>query len=175
VDITPPDGPWTEIPEDLSDSPRAEAFEKFFNWLGENHCATLGLPDAAVPYLILELCSGDTVPESLGGGVGVSVIHDPRAGSYGFHDELRMVVAVGTRAREADIADFYAHLTTVAHEMGHLADFWQAFGVSPAQADRDGDIGRWPQICADCHGPIEDAARELTTLYVDTEDVEWAV
>ena len=173
MDTTPPDGPWTEVPEKLSNSARAGEFEKYFHWLLANSRETLSLPDAAVPYLVLELCSGGTVPRSLGGGVGVSVIRDPRPASRGFHDELRMVVAIGSRDQEEDLAEFYARLTTVPHELGHMADFWAAFGAAPAQVARDGRIQRWPQIAADCHGPIEDIARALTDAYVLAEYVEW--
>jgi hypothetical protein len=173
MNFTPPDGPWTEAPDDLVDSPRAAEFERFFDWLLANKQEELNLPDCAIPYLVLELCVGPTIPKNLGTGVGVSVIQDPRSASRGYHDELRMVVAIGSREDEGAPEDFYSRLTTVAHEMGHLADFWAHIATTPAQAAESGEIHRWPRVAANCHGSIEDLARRLSIEYTLTATPDW--
>jgi hypothetical protein len=171
---TTSDGPWVEVPEELGTSERACAFEAFFYWLLENHCSTLGLPDEAVAFLVMELCDGQCVPAVFGEAVGVSVISDRRQLGFAFHDELRMIVAVGDRSLENDVVDYYACLTTVAHELGHLADFWSVFRTTPKQAAISGRISEWAKKAANCHGHIEDVARSLCDEYVDTHDVVWA-
>jgi hypothetical protein len=150
-------GPFVEVPEGIADD-LVDEFERCFYWLLENRLDALGLEEAAVEFLVMELCEGELVPEEFGEAVGVSVIHDPRTYPEVFHDELRMIVAVGD-------GNDYSRLTTVAHELGHLADFWSLFHATPREVARLGAISQWPEKAANCHSGIEDIARDLTDEY----------
>ena len=156
-----------EIPDALWDCPRAAAFERFADWLAEHQAAALGLPDREV---VVELCAGDVVPKAFGAAVGVFVVEERRAGMRGFHDELRVVVAVGEDSTDWD---WQARLETLPHELAHAGDFWQQFELTPEHVARAGRILEW-HTSAEREAQVEWLGGTLTRKFLD-EVTELAV
>jgi hypothetical protein len=181
-------GYWIEGNATALKSKRSHAFEAMFHWLQDREEFASRLPDVDGPDLVVELSAADELP---GGGVGVQVIYDSKLGLWhaldrgllrGFPDMYLVRIAMGRKRTEAYVEYWHARLTTLPHELLHVADWYGKYGATPLQVAMRPDAAEVFEAQAlavaaehapGAPDPEEQEARGLTGLFLE-EHPEYA-
>jgi len=148
--------------------PRLDRYERFGTWIVAQ--GVILLPPGEI---VVEVVDGDTLPprrfKTKGNeAVGAFCVRLPD----GYVDRWFCALALGAADEDDDEDDDEceqeARLTTLAHELLHVSEFWTLFGATPAIVAAHGDRRQLAAYQWRVEGDdVEDHAREITDLFLD--------